>query len=1543
MSLFRRFGRSPRRKASQSKRRGSNNRLLLERLEPRQLLAADVAISLKLTDTSGVPISHITVGQDFQLRAFVQDVRVGASQPGVGAAYTDVTFNGALASSGPIIHSGSADFDYGNTPTGTVSSGLLDEAGGFQTASGPLGSGQRLLFIAPMHANAAGSTVFQADPADNLPLDDTLFFNPVTTVPVENISYGSASLTIDSLPQLVVANQSVTEGTGGTSQITFSVSLATSSPTPVTVNYATASNSAIEGTDFTQKSGTLTFPSNSTTAQTITIAVNPDNIFETDESFFLNFSNPVGATLPVGPVTGTILNDDPQPTISINSFPINETESDQIAQFTVTLSNPSYQTITVGYTPVAGTADATDFGAASGTLTFGPGVTSQNIPVTILGDAKHENSESFSIQLHDAVNAVATTASGTATIIDNDALPVISISSPTAITEPGVSTTLSFTVSIVGSTQVPASVHWATAPDTATAGADYQTLSGDLTFSPTDTSKTISITILGDTLRENPETFFVNLSAASGATLGTSQATGTIQDDGDPEPIVLIVSPAAIVEGDSGTKQLTFSVALSTASGQNVTVNYATADVSAIAGKDYVATSGTLTFQPGEQVKTFVVNISGDTIDEDDETFTATLSGGTNVILGSTVATGTITDNDLPPSISIANAQVAEGDSGKTPLTFTLTLSSASGKAVSVAYSTADGTALANSDYDPLTGVVTFQPGITTQTIQVLVDGDADVESDETFVVNLSNPVNGSIAASQATGTILNDEMPTIFADDASVTEGETGAQQFSYNFTLSKPATQIITFNVSTSDGTAVDGTDYKGGNVQVTFQAGESSHQIGIPIAGNTLHENNRTFFLHFSSPQNAILSRNQAVVTIVDNDPLPTISVDPVTVNEGNSGVTTLAFKLSLSAPSGLPVTVSYGTVNGTAIAGTDYVATAGTAVFGPGETEKTIPVNAIPDTKNGVDRQFSLEFTANGATFPGGASTGAAIGTILDDDAVPSISIADASVSEGNTGTTPLILTLTLSAASSQTISVAYSTADGTATAGSDYQAVTNTATFQPGQTTQTIQVLVKGDTDQEGDETLKVNLSNPLHATLAVPQATGTILTDELPRIIADDVTVTEGESGAQRLTYTFALSQPTTETVTFNIATADGTAIDGVDYRGGNTPITFAPGETTHQIGLPIAGNQLHENNRTFYIFMSGPQNAILSRERATVTIIDNDPVPSLVAQAVATNEGDAGLTPFAFKLSLLSASGLPVTVSYGTVDGTAVAGKDYVAVAGTVVFAPGEVDKTIPVSVFGNTINEADKQFRMEFTADGATFAGGSLKTGLAPATIVNDDATGSFSGTVYLDSNNDGVKATSETGLGGVKVTLSGHDIVGNSVERLQVTGSDGSYSFQNVPRGNYTVKEWQPGMATDGKEAAGGMTTIAGNDLFLFNEKATFDSTNNNFGERSIAISALNRNVFSASARTAATNTFVPNANQAVYVIDARSAGQIIAHVTSTASGGNYQLSLYNKSMQLVASSGAATAKPSLSYFAQSAGSYLLLITGPKSKINLDLTSP
>jgi glucose/arabinose dehydrogenase len=670
---------------------------------------------------------------------------------------------------------------------------------------------------------------------------------------------------------------------------------------------------------------------------------------------------------------------------------------------------------------------------------------------------------------------------------------------------------------------------------------------------------------------------------------------------------VLAINDVQITEGNAGTSVATFNVTLSPASSETVTVNYATANNTASAGTDYVAAGGTLTFAPGQLSQAVSVTINGDTSLETDERFNVNLSSPVNATLGDNQGVGTIVNDDGQPAISINNVSVVEGNSGTTTATFTVSLSNTSSQTVTVNYASAGNTATSGTDFNTTSGTATITPGLLSTTINVTVNSDTTFETSENFFVNLTNPINATISDNQGTGTINNDDVqPAISINNVSVAEGNTGTRTAGFTVSLSNPGFQTITVNYATANGTATAGSDYVAASGSLTFTPGQTSQPLNLTVNGDTILESNETFNVNLSSATNASIADSQGVGTITNDDGQPAISINNVSLTEGNSGTVSTTFTVSLSNASSQTITTNFQTANGSATAGADYVAASGTVTFTPGQLTRTINVTINGETVFEPNETFTVNLS--GATNAMVADN-QGVATITNDDGQPAISINNTSVTEGNTGTRTAGFTVLLSNPSFQTVTVNYATANGTATAGSDYLAAGGVVTFTPGQTSRPINVTVNGDTILESSESFNVNLSSAANASIADNQGVGTITNDDgQPAISINNVTLSEGDSGTTSAGFTVSLSNASNETITVNFATANNTAIAGTHYVSTSGTLTFSPGTTTRPVNVQVNGDAFNEAaTLIFHVNLSAATNASIADNQGVGTIEDDD------------------------------------------------------------------------------------------------------------------------------------------------------------------------------------------------------------------------------------------------------------------------------------------------------------------------------------------------
>ncbi|MBE2198290.1 MAG: hypothetical protein IAE79_06740 [Anaerolinea sp.] len=333
---------------------------------------------------------------------------------------------------------------------------------------------------------------------------------------------------------------------------------------------------------------------------------------------------------------------------------------------------------------------------------------------------------------------------------------------------------------------------------------------------------------------------------------------------------------------------------------------------------------------------------------------------------------------------------------------------------------------------------------------------------------------------------------------DTSLLEGTGGMSTAVFTVTLAPASSQPVTVDYATADGTAVAPGDYTTANGTLTFAPGQTTQTISVPIVADAIDELDETFFVHLSNASNAIILIGTAVGTIIDDDGLPSLSINDVTLLEGNSGAQQMVFAVTLSPASPDVVTVAYGTMNGTAVATSDYTATSGSLTFTPGQTGKQISVAILGDMiDEGQSEQFTVQLS-NAVNAAVDKATG--VGTITDDDTARISIGVGAAVWEGNAGLTPAVFTVTLTTPAAFIVTVDYDVTSGCcddgATAGVDFLGpFSGTLSFAPGQTTVNHTVSVVGDLDVEPDEFFVFTLSSA-NAPINVNSAFGTIRNDD---------------------------------------------------------------------------------------------------------------------------------------------------------------------------------------------------------------------------------------------------------------------------------------------------------------------------------------------------------------------------------------------------------------------------------------------------------------
>ena len=861
-------------------------------------------------------------------------------------------------------------------------------------------------------------------------------------------------------------------------------------------------------------------------------------------------------------------------------------------------------------------------------------------------------------------------------------------------------------------------------PNAALPGSELAFKTGKVRFAPGQTKAIAKVNLIGDELPESDAAFGLQLFKVRNAKAKRALATGVIRDDDTGVPGAvnpnITINDVSRVEGNASSQVYAFTVSLSQPTTTPVTVDYNTSNGSAkVSDNDYEPATGTLTFAPGVTTQTVNVTVNGDTTAELDETFFVNLAGASGAFIIDAAGKGTIQNDDGAPSMRVTDASIAEGNAGTRNLRFTVSISGALDETISVDYTTAGITATEGTDFQGASGTLTFEPGQTSKTIDVAINGDLQIEKDETFVVSLSNlqlvdPSDEdldiddllTLAGAEATGTIRNDDAaPTLTISDVSKVEGNAGTTAFVFNLTLNSEPLETATVQYRVKDGSATDAdNDFNATTGTVTFAPGETLQTITINVNGDTKSEGNEDFFVELFNPQALTLGDNQGKGVILNDDAAPTLSIEQaVSVDEGDTGTKNLKVTVTLSEAAGSNVTVNYATANGTATAGSDYTATSGTLTFSPtGPLTREITIPIVGDLTPEADELFFVRLT--GATNAVIADSQSEV-TINDDDGTPVVSVTGpAPTAEGDAGLKEVTFNITVSGEVKQPITVNYATANGTATtAGNDYQAKSGSVTFVPGGPTSIpVKVNIVGDFNGETDETFFLNLTNPTGgAVLGTSQAQATIQDDDdEPFLIISDVSKAEGNSGTTLFRFKVTLSEPTDVQVRVNYDPEDGTATTAdQDYidQGART-LFFNPGETVQYAEVEVRGDTNPEGQEDFKVTLSDAVNATIQDGDATGFILDDDPAPTLTVTDAQVTEGDAGTKLMTFTVALNTPVNQTVTVDYATADAVganaALAGSDYVAKTGTLTFTPGQTSKQVTVTINSDVATEPDEVF---------------------------------------------------------------------------------------------------------------------------------------------------------------------------------------------------------------------------------------------------------
>ncbi len=1205
-------------------------------------------------------------------------------------------------------------------------------------------------FIITIAANGTSATgKFTLTPTQDTVVEGSETIGVSATSHSTTVTGTTVTLTDDDAApsvSLALNPTSIGEGASGT-QVTvtarFSNTNTYADDQTVTVSVGDT-GTATSGTDYAAVTDFDLTISKGQTSGTATFTLTPtqDTLVEGSETIGVSGS---ATGLTVNGADLTLTDDETAPVVNLSlSLSLNKGslgEGDGATQVTVSaaFSNTNTyaadQTVTVTVGGSGTATSGTDYAAVSDfdvTITKGQTSGTATFTLTPTQDTLVEGDETIGV----AGSAAELTVNGTTlTLTDDDAAPAVNLSlSPSSVGENASGTSVTVTAAFSNTSTyltdktVTVSVGGS---GTATSGTDYAAVTNfDVTISKGKTSGTATFTLTPtqDTLVEGNETIGL-AGSTTGLTVNGAELTLT-DDDGAPA-VNLSLNPSSVGEGASGTS-VTVTAAFSNTStylaDKTVTVSVGGSGT-ATSGTDYAAvTKFDVTISKGKTsgTATFTLTPTQDTLVEGNETIG--LAGSTT---GLTVngAELTLTDDDGAPAVNLSlnPSSVGEGASG-TSVTVTAAFSNTSTYAADQTVTVAvggSGTATSGTDYAAVTNFdVTISKGKTsgTATFTLTPTQDTLVEGNET--IGLAGSTTG-LTVNGAELTLTDDDgapAVNLTLNPSSVGEGASGTSvtvtaAFSNSSTYA--ADQTVTVSVGGS-GTATSGTDYAAvTNFDVTISKGKTSGKATFTLTPtqDTLIEGNETIGVAGTLTG---LTVNGAELTLTDDDGAPAVNLtlNPSSVGEGASGTSvtvTAAFSNSSTYAADQTVTVSVGG-SGTATSGTDYAAVTDFDVtITKGQTSGTATFTLAPtqDTLIEGDETIGVAGTATGLTVNGAELT------LADDDAVPAVTIADASAAEGDS----ITFTVTLDKAVEDGLTVTPGFRDGTATEGSDYTANTAALAFAGAAgETRTFTVGTTEDTAVEADETFTVSLSvSGTSASVTTDTATGTITDDDSgsAAVTIADASAAEGES----ITFTVRLDKAVEDGLTVTPGFTDGTATEGADYTANTAALAFAgtAGET-RTFTVETTEDTAVEADETFTVSLAVSETSasVTATDTATGTITDDDGAKVAIEDASAA-EGES--ITFTVRLDKAVSGGL--TVTPGFTDGTAIEGVDYTANTAALAFAgaAGET-QTFTVQTIEDTTVEADETFTVSLSVSGTSASVRATDT--ATGTITDDGGGG-------------------------------------------------------------------------------------------------------------------------------------------------------------------------------------------------------------------------
>ena len=1157
------------------------------------------------------------------------------------------------------------------------------------------------------------------------PVDDGVTESRIETVRIEgdmegapaNFVRGVDFRIIDAANVVLSVSPGSVDEAGGAQEVTVTAALgdAGDAVQPRAIPVALTWGGTAGPGDYTVVGALVTIPANARSGtQTVTITPTDDRLLEGDETITLRGSTP-GRTVVGTELTLADDEDVPAVALAVTLDALLESGGERTATVSATLdpdvamaTDETTVELALSGTATLGTDYTRTWSPASPRILIPNGMTEGSNTVTLTltphDDAVAEDDEAITVE------GTATTGSRdlvvkVATIIlqDDDTAGVVVEPTRLAIDEgEDGAYTVGLTSQPVGEVTVSVAVP-ADAPLTAQPT--------ELRFQPDDWSsrQEVTVSVAADDDAVTNEDVVLTHTVAGGGYEGVTALPVTVTPLETTVP-ELTVADAAAAE-DAG--RAVFDVELDVPSSNEVTASWTTADASATAGADYTASSGTVSFPPGTTYRVVQVPVLVDDLDEDDETFTVTLSDALHAALADGEATGTITDDDAEPALTLSGPAAPAREGEDASLAFTVTLAPVSGREVTVGYATADGTAAAPGDYAETNGTLTFAAGETTKTITVPVVDDEVDEPDETFTLMLSGPVNATLAAAEATGTITDDEVtPTVTLALAPSSISEDGGES-TVTAMLSGASSEATTVTVSAAAVTPAESDDFElSTNTELTIAAGQtaSTGTVTITAVNDDVDGPDKEVTVSAAATNTqGVDGPADVTLTITDDEGTPTVTLvlGPASIGE-NGASSTVTARLSGESSEATTITVSAAAV--TPAESDDFELSTNTELtIAAGQTASTgtVTITAVNDDVDGPDKEVTVSAAATNTQGVDGPADVTL--TITDDEGTPTVTLVLGPASIGENGASSTV-TARLSGESSEATTITVSAAAVTPAESDDFELSTNTElTIAAGQTASTGTVTITAVNDDVDGPDKEVTVSAAATNTQGVDgpaDVTLTITDDEgAPAVTLVLSPASIGENGASS-TVTARLSGESSEATTITVSAAAVTPAESDDFElSTNTELTIAAGQTasTGTVTITAVNDDVDGPDKEVTVSAAATNTqGVDGPADVTLTITDDEGTPTvtLVLGPASIGENGASSTVTA-RLSGESSEATTITVSAAAV--TPAESDDFELSTNTeLTIAAGQTESTgtVTITAVNDDVDGPDKEVTVSATA---------------------------------------------------------------------------------------------------------------------------------------------------------------------------------------------------------------------------------------------------